>query len=213
VEVKVTEWDRNEPKGSEPLDLQEMRRRKEKALEEHTRTELTPVSGEGSASQEIKAESQPELDPLEKALKEAEENRDRWMRAVAEFENYKKRALQEKSKFLKYRNEELLRDLLAVVDNLERAQMHCEAAGRSDALADGVCMVTKMFRDILERYGVREIKALGEPFDPHMHEAIARVPAQGEPANQVVEEMEKGYMYQDRLLRPAKVVVSVSAEQ
>ena len=60
---------------------------------------------------------------------------------------------------------------------------------------------------------MKEIKALGEPFDPHLHEAIARVPAGGKPANQVVEEMEKGYMYQDRLLRPAKVVVSVGAAQ
>ncbi len=208
----MTEWDRNEPKDSEPINLQDIRRRKEKALEEHTRTELTPVSGQGSEGQKIE-ESQPELDPLEKALKEAEENRDRWMRAVADLENYKKRALQEKSKFLKYRNEELLRDLLAVVDNLERAQMHCEAAGRSDALADGVCMIAKMFREVLDRYGVKEIKALGETFDPHLHEAIARVPAGGKPANQVVEEMEKGYMYQDRLLRPAKVVVSIGAAQ
>ena len=167
----MTEWDRNEPKGSEPIDLQEIRRKKEKALEEHARTELTPVSGEGSPGEKIE-ESLPELDPLEKALKEAEENRDRWIRAVADLENYKKRAMQEKSKLLKYRNEELLRDLVAVVDNLERALMHCEAAGRSDALADGVCMITKMFREILERYGVKEIKALGEPFDPHLHEAI-----------------------------------------
>jgi molecular chaperone GrpE len=208
VEVKVTEWDRNEPKDSEPINLQDIRRRKEKALEEHTRTELTPVPGE-KAGGEKTGESKPEVDSLEKALKEAEENRDRWMRAVADFENYKKRALQEKSKFLKYKNEELLRDLLTVVDNLERAQMHCEASGRSDALADGVCMITKMFREILDRYGVKEIKSLGETFDPHLHEAIARMPAGDKPANQVIEEMEKGYMYQDRLLRPAKVVVSV----
>lgn len=208
----MTEWDPNEPKGSEPIDLQEIRRRKEKALEEHSRTELTPVSGKGSPGEKIE-QIRPELDPLEKALKEAEENRDRWIRAVADLENYKKRAIQEKSTLLKYRNEELLRDLVAVVDNLERAQMHCEAAGRSDALADGVCMITKMFREILERYGVKEIKALGELFDPHLHEAIARMPAQDKAANQVVEEMEKGYMYQDRLLRPAKVVVSVGAEQ
>ena len=96
----MTEWDRNEPKGSEPIDLQEIRRKKEKALEEHARTELTPVSGEGSPGEKIE-ESLPELDPLEKALKEAEENRDRWIRAVADLENYKKRAMQEKSKLLK----------------------------------------------------------------------------------------------------------------
>jgi molecular chaperone GrpE len=212
VEVKVTEWERNEPKGSEPINLEDIRRKKEKALEEHTRTELTPVSTEGAGGEKVE-EGQTELDPLKKALKEAEENRDRWMRAVADFENYKKRALQEKSKFLKYRNEELLRDLLTIVDNIERAQMHCETTGRSDALADGVCMIAKMFREVLDRYGVKEMKALGETFDPHLHEAIARVPAANKPANQVVEEMEKGYMYQDRLLRPAKVVVSVDAAQ
>jgi molecular chaperone GrpE len=212
VEVKVTEWDRDETKGSEPINLQDIRRKKEKALEEHSRTDLTPMSKAESGAEKVE-ESQPELGPLEKALKEAEENRDRWMRAVAELENYKKRALQEKSKFLKYRNEELLRDLLAVVDNLERAENHCDQAGRSDALADGVCMIAKMFRDILDRYGVKEIKALGETFDPHLHEAIARLPAQDKPANRVVEVMEKGYMYQDRLLRPAKVVVSVSGAQ
>jgi len=181
------------------------------ALEEHTRTEITPVSGTESIGEKAQEEIQPELDPLDKALKEAEENRDRWIRAVAELENYKKRTLQEKSKFLKYRNEELLRDLLAVVDNIERAEKHCDEAGRSDALADGVCMIARMFREILERYGVKEIKALGEPFDPHLHEAIGRAPADGSPPNLVVEEMEKGYMYQDRLLRPAKVVVSVGA--
>lgn len=209
----MTEHDSSEPKGSEPIDLREMRRRKEKALEEHARTDLTPVSeneAEGEKAQEV---SQPEPDPLEKALKEAEENRDRWIRAVAELENYKKRSLQEKSKFLKYKNEEILRDLLAVVDNLERAQMHCDEAGRSDALADGVCMIAKMFGEVLTRYGVKEIKALGETFDPNLHEAIARVPAGDKPANQVVEQMEKGYMYQDRLLRPARVVVAVDVEK
>ncbi len=209
----MTEHDSSEPKGSEPIDLREMRRRKEKALEEHARTDLTPVSeneAEGEKAQEV---SQPEPDPLEKALKEAEENRDRWIRAVAELENYKKRSLQEKSKFLKYKNEEILRDLLAVVDNLERAQMHCDEAGRSDALADGVCMIAKMFGEVLARYGVKEIKALGETFDPNLHEAIARVPAGDKPANQVVEQMEKGYMYQDRLLRPARVVVAVDVEK
>jgi len=209
----VSERDHNEPRGAEPINLQEIRRRKEGALEEHSRTDLTPVAEKEPSPEKVQEVIQPELDPLEKALKEAEENRDRWMRAVADLENYKKRALQEKSKFLKYRNEELLRDLLVVVDNLERAQTHCEAVGRSDALADGVCMITKMLKEILERYGVKPIKALGEPFDPHTHEAIARVPAGGRPVNHVVEEMEKGYMYQDRLLRPAKVVVSVEAEQ
>ncbi len=102
---------------------------------------------------------------------------------MAELENYKKRTLQEKSKLLKYSNEQLLRDLLPVLDNMERALAHCSEAGRSDALADGVCLIVGMFKDILERYGVKEIKAIGETFDPHLHEAIARQPEEGKPAN------------------------------
>lgn len=145
----MTEHDSSEPKGSEPVDLREIRLKKEKALEEHARTDLTQVPEEKAAGEKTGEASQPVLDPLKKALKEAEENRDRWIRAVAELENYKKRSLHEKSKILKYKNEEVLRDLLAVVDNLERAQVHCGEAGRSDALADGVCMITKMFGEIL----------------------------------------------------------------
>ena len=73
-------------------------------------------------------------------------------------------------------------------------------------------MIVGMFRDLLERYGVKEIQALGEPFNPEFHEAIARVPSPGTPANTVVEQMEKGYMYHDRLLRPARVVVSANED-
>jgi molecular chaperone GrpE len=164
----------------------------------------------GTPSAEARVAVEAELDPLEAARREAAENRDRWIRSVAELENYKKRTLQERSKLLKYRNEELLRDLLPVLDNMERALAHCEEAGRSDSLTEGVCLVIGMFREILEKYGVKEIKAIGEPFDPHLHEAIARVPGANKPVNMVVEELEKGYMYQDRLLRPAKVVVSAA---
>jgi molecular chaperone GrpE len=164
----------------------------------------------GTASAEARVAVEAEVDPLEAARREAAENRDRWIRSVAELENYKKRTLQERSKLLKYRNEELLRDLLPVLDNMERALAHCEEAGRSDSLTEGVCLVIGMFREILEKYGVKEIKAIGEPFDPHLHEAIARVPGGNQPVNMVVEELEKGYMYQDRLLRPAKAVVSAA---
>jgi len=177
-----------------------------KALEEHKRTEPMKVAGAEGAEAKVPAE--PEPDPLETARKEAEENRDRWIRSVAELENYKKRMLQERSNLLKYRNEEVLRDFLPVLDNMERALAHCDETGRSDSLSEGVCLVVGMFRDILDRYGVKEIKAKGEPFDPHLHEAIARVPGGNNPVNTVIEELEKGYMYQDRLLRPAKVVVS-----
>jgi molecular chaperone GrpE len=166
---------------------------------------------EVSGSQESEETSQ--VDPLEQARKEADENRDRWVRTVAELENYKKRTIQERSRFQKYRYEELLRDLLPIVDNLDRALAHCSEAGVSDGLESGVCIIAGMLRDLLERYGVKEIKALGEPFDPQFHEAIAQVPSPDGRTNVVVEEMERGYLYHDRLLRPARVVVSTDEGQ
>jgi len=165
----------------------------------------TPVSDQ--------PEEIPQVDLLEEARKEADENRDRWTRAVAELENYRKRMAQERSRFQKYQYEYLLRDLLPVLDNLQRALDHCSQAGTSDSFTEGVCMIAGMFRDIMERYGIKEIKALGEPFDPQFHEAIARMPSTDGRSNIVVEEMEKGYLYHDRLLRPARVVVSAEVGQ
>lgn len=164
---------------------------------------------EADEQKEETAEEAP-VDLLEEARKEAAQNRDRWIRAVADLENFRKRSIQERSNLLKYKNEEILRDLVAVMDNMDRALKYCDPTGKPDPLAEGICMVSGMFKDILGRYGVQEIKALGEPFDPHMHEAVARVPAGANQNNTVVEEVEKGYMYQDRLLRPSKVVVAVA---
>jgi len=173
-------------------------------VQKHAPSEPAPV-GRGEPER-----AEGEEDPLAAARRDAEANRDRWMRAVAELENFKRRSLQEKNKLLKYRDEELLRDLLPVMDNLERAISHCTGAGRTDAVMEGLLLVTNMFKDILARHQVTEIKALGQPFDPHVHEAIARVSAPRGKDNVVMEEVEKGYMYQDRLLRPAKVVVATA---
>jgi len=189
------------------------RAEREKAIQQHAPTQPQAVPQAAGPQEAAGEDVEAKPDPLESALKEAAENRDRWMRAVADLENYKKRSLQERSKLLKYKNEELLRDLVGIIDNLERALGHSSEAGRNDPLVEGVAMTAKMFRDILQKHGVTEIKALGETFDPHIHEAIARIPCpeNGRP-NQVVQEVEKGYMYQDRLLRPSKVVVSTEAE-
>lgn len=200
----MSEQDREKTETSKPNE-------EKKDLQERAPGRLEVVSSPPT-EEEVQAEVQ--IDPLEEARKQAEENRDRWMRAVAELENYKKRMIQEKSNLIKYRNEELLRDLLVIMDNLERAQLHCDQANRSDdPIASGVCMISGMLKDILDKYGVKEIDALGAVFDPHFHEAIARVPAVDNRNNVVVEQMEKGYTYQDRLLRPAKVVVAVEMSE
>jgi len=177
------------------------------ALEGHKHSQPAPVVAAEKSAKEVEVEEVQES-PLEKAQREAAENRDRWIRAVAELENFKKRAMQEKTRILKYRNEDLLRDLLPVKDNLERALNFCDQADRSNGVAKGVCMISNMFADLFQRYGVTKIEALGKPFDPVYHEAIAQMPVADKAPNIVLEELEQGYMYQDKLLRPAKVVVS-----
>lgn len=147
------------------------------------------------------------------AEKDSAENRDRWMRAVADLENYKKRASHERSVAMKYRHDELLRDLLPILDNLERALSHSESAVKPDPLTEGVRLIATMLKDLMGKYGVEDIKALDEPFDPHLHEAVSRGPAADKKPNTVIHELEKGYTYHDRLLRPAKVVVSSEADQ
>lgn len=173
--------------------------------------ELRPSGpSEGGESEEFPVSdetSQNKCVDIDEALQLAEDNRDKWMRAVAEFENYKKRSIQERSKFQKYRNEELLRDLLPVMDNLERAIAASDAKS-AGPLLDGVKMTANMFKDVLSRFGVKPIESVGAPFNPEFQEAIATLNDPGRDTNSVIEELEKGYMYQDRLLRPAKVVVS-----
>jgi molecular chaperone GrpE len=142
------------------------------------------------------------------AEKESSENRDRWIRSAADLDNYKKRAAQERSRLLKYQYEDLLRSLLPLIDNLERALNHARAGGEDNSLVEGVSLIAGMFKDVLEKFGVREIKAVDEPFNPEIHEAVARTSAPSRQANMVIEELEKGYMYHDRLLRPARVVVA-----
>jgi molecular chaperone GrpE len=144
--------------------------------------------------------------------KEAFDKQDRWIRSVAELDNFRKRTAQERQKLLKYRNEELLLDLLPVLDNFERAMEHSEHSSRSEGFLEGVRMIAQMLSDALAKHGVTKIDSLGRPFDPTMHEAIAAVPAVGQEPNTVIDVVEDGYMYQDRLLRPARVVVAANRQ-
>lgn len=140
--------------------------------------------------------------------KEAHINHDRWIRSVADLDNFRKRTIQERSRLQKYRNEDLLRDLLPVVDNVDRALDHANAPGGDDAFIEGVRMIAGMFKEILSKHGVEPVEAVGRPFDPNVHEALSIIERKDIAPNYVVEELEKGYMYNDRLLRPSKVVVS-----
>lgn len=163
------------------------------------------------------AESGPEtIEELRERLAAKEEeaafNLDRYLRERADLENTKKRLQREKTEAVRFGCESLLRDLLPIIDNLERAIAHAEGGGNGQPLVEGVRLVLKSAFDLLERNGVQRIDATGERFDPARHEALAQVPDPNREPNQVVEQFLPGYQMHDRLLRPAQVSVSTQPQ-
>jgi molecular chaperone GrpE len=147
---------------------------------------------------------------LESVEQEAKEAHDRFLRVSAEFENYKKRSAREMDEFRKFANESLIREMLTVVDNLERALNSSNNDDQANShIAEGVDMTLKEILKVFEKFNVKPIEALGKPFDPNFHQAAMREETNERPENTVLNELEKGYMIHDRLLRPAMVVVSM----
>lgn len=141
-------------------------------------------------------------------LSELEALKDRLFRSAADYENSKKRLLKEREEFVKYGQENLIRELLPVLDNFERALSHLEDSPEAHFknIAAGIRMVFKQLLEILKNQGLNRLKAVGETFDPHRHEAVGFVHGPGQ-EDEVVEEIEPGYLLYDRLLRAAKVRV------
>jgi len=144
---------------------------------------------------------------LQEKVKEAAENYDRYLRAVADLDNFKKRAAKEKADAIKYGNETLIRDLLPMVDNLDRALKHAETSNDFDAFKKGLAMLQAQLICSLEKHGVEAIDCASKAFDPHYHEALLQVASADHETNQIVDELEKGYLLNGRLLRPSKVSV------
>lgn len=166
-------------------------------------------SSERDAEEESSAlESEKLRQQLEAKESEAKEIYDRFLRQAAELENFKKRVAREKAEAIRYANEGLVRDLLPILDNLERAVEHAKGGGNGKPLLEGIEMVLRGFLEVLSKYGVTQISAMGEMFDPEKHEAIAQVESEEHRPNVVVEEHHKGYYLLDRLLRPSLVSVA-----
>ncbi|WP_370645217.1 nucleotide exchange factor GrpE [Corallococcus sp. EGB] len=152
------------------------------------------------------------LERLKEAHERAKDFQDRAIRSAADLENYRKRAQKEKEDVQRFGVEKLLKDLLPVVDNLDRA---LDAAGKSpdfDSFQKGVAMTRKSFEDALARHGVKGFSAKGQPFDPRLHEAIQQVESADVPAGHVLYEVTRGFHLNDRLARPAMVVVARAPE-
>lgn len=176
-------------------------------MEEEKDKEFFPTGsgGEGTLDAE---ESEKLRRQLEAKELEAKENYDRFLRQAAEVENYKKRAAREKADAIRYANESLVKDLLPVLDNLERALDYAKGGENGKPLLEGIEMVLKTFLESLGKHGVNQISAVGETFDPNKHEAIAQVESQKHKPNTVIQEHQKGYYLLERLLRPAQVSVA-----
>ncbi len=198
----MNEKDRHKPKNSSdeiPVKIEEPAK---ETGEEGGKEKEPAEGGQQEPSPLTKVQTR-----LEEKTREAAENFDKWLRAVAELENFKKRTQKDKADLLKFGNESLLKALLPVLDNLERAIRHGREAGEKSPLLEGVEITYKQFLNVLEKFGVKPISAAGEIFDPEKHEAVSQQESDEEP-NRVISEIEKGYGYHDRLLRPSKVIVS-----
>jgi molecular chaperone GrpE len=171
-----------------------------------------PADAEGAAPELPAATPEERLAAL---AAERDEMKDRMLRVAAEFENWKKRARKEQTDSVNEARERVLKDMLEVIDNLERAvAMQAGGNGSVDgpAVLKGVDLVLRLFKQKLERYEVRPFEATGQPFDPRVHEAISRVEHPEIPSGSVAAELQKGYRVGERLLRPAMVSVSSGAK-
>jgi molecular chaperone GrpE len=165
---------------------------------------LQPVEEGEPASNEARLAAE-----LKEARAEAEKNWDLYLRERAERENFRKRMQREKEDLARFANENLLRELLPIFDNLERAVSHSAEGQEGGAgLLEGVSLTLDQFQKVLEKFGVVPVEAVGQPFDPAWHEAMGQVESDEHPPNTVAQEMQKGYILNDRLLRPALVLVA-----
>ncbi len=140
--------------------------------------------------------------------KEVKENYDKFLRLNAEFDNFKKRTQREKADSFKYASEKVIRDMIPVIDDLERALQATKNNNKVEDLSKGVEMIVNQIKNILQSIGAKQFNSLGQVFDPNKHEAISKVATAEHEHNTIIEELRKGYMFHDRLLRPAMVVIA-----
>jgi molecular chaperone GrpE len=150
-------------------------------------------------------------DELERARKQADEHRDRYLRTLADFENYKKRVERDQRALSDFGRRELLKKLLPAIDNLLRAAQYRERGTPPAQIVDGLLATVKQFESILENENVRRIETIGKPFDPAMSEAVGTAQDGSVPDNTVLDEARRGYKIGDEVLRPAQVIVSKHA--
>ncbi len=192
------------PEGQEPEVVEA------EVLEPEEAEEATkPEEGEeASEESDAEADGEPEEDELAQAKAVAADMRDKYLRLQAEWDNFRKRTAAEREQEKVRASEKLVKDLIPVIDDLERAVEHAQQTGEGGSLTQGVEAVTAKFLQILGKSKVEQIEAVGEPFDPNKHQAVGTQPDDTVPEETVVAVYQKGYQMGDRVLRPAMVVTS-----
>jgi molecular chaperone GrpE len=184
--------------AAEPVAAQPVEEQAPEKLQEHGTEDEKP------------AEAQP--DALELAKAEAARMRDQMLRIAADFDNFRKRSRREIDDATRRAREDVLRELLPVFDNLERAVVHADQSADVKSVADGVRMVLRQFQDTTGKMGINRVKTVGETFDPNVHEAIQQLATGEQPPGTVVAEVQAGYTWAERLVRAAMVVVAKAPE-
>ena len=189
-----------------------MKKEKENASHSNSLDDSSQKSAEGGTEAGTEAQTVAQLDELQKTLAaktdEAKGFQEKYLRLAAEFENYKRLSLREQRESSLFANERILKDLLPIIDNLERAVRASKENPAGNALLQGVELTLKQFSETLTKFGVTPVPSIGEPFDPAYHQAVTKLESATSPENTVVEEYQKGYRLHERILRAAMVAVA-----
>ena len=175
---------------------------------EETETEVRHKRKGRPSRKELEAELEGLSQELEKVSAELEETKDKFLRGLADFDNYRKRVTREREQLVRCANEDLIKRMLEVVDNLERALAAASETKDLEGFKKGVELIYEHLKEVLTKEGLCPIACLGEAFDPNFHEAVMALEKEGEEPEKVIEEIQKGYTLDGRVIRPSKVVVS-----
>jgi len=184
---------------------------KKEHITKHGHTDMQEE--ENTGAKHLTGDPNKEIEELKNKLEEKEKEvaalYDKYLRAVAELDNYKKRASKEKADIIKYGKEEIIKDILPFMDSLDRALEH--STGNIETFKEGIALIQEQLLSCLKKHGVERIESTGKDFDPNYHEALMMMDSDQHEDNKVISEMERGYLLHGRLLRPSKVCVCKKA--
>ncbi|HOI30359.1 MAG TPA: nucleotide exchange factor GrpE [Melioribacteraceae bacterium] len=200
--------DVNEELNGQPDEMESNQEFKQEINEEDTSIEIEGKPAADDKSEDLKTAIQ-KISELEDKVKQLQ---DSLLRKAAEFENYKRRTENDQLNLLKYAAEPIIKNILIVYDDMERSISHINDNNNFDSLKKGMELVFEKFTKILNSQGVKKIDAMGKPFDVNFHEALMQQPVNSAPPNTVIQIVEEGYMYKDKVIRHSKVIVSSEAE-